>query len=261
MAAANPQFARKIPFLPPESPAHRKPVRVSTPFPKKISGKMPGKAPEISYTPWRQDGQSGKSVAEATIMATFGKAASIRCTGRRPGPIRKRAGLATRRGADWTTDEAQAYRRRLEAWTGSLGPRNDVERYLVERAVSLSWQIDRADRPRLSAMAAEARTSGEAGPPAEVAKDSPSSERTVRYQLACGRVLLRTLDALTRMRDAGEPARAWNSNPGEPQASPSPRRRVGGYPVPMDPAPTVTCADRIPVRLRRARAAAAALAD
>ncbi len=178
-------------------------------------------------------------------MAIIAKAASVRSAWRRSGPIRKRLGVLTHRTGQWTNEEAVAYRRRLEAWTGSLGPRNDVERYLVERAVSLSWQIDQADRPQHSAT------------PAEVGEERDTSEQMLRYQLACGRVLLRTLDALTRMRLAGD-SDGPSSERGELQVRTGSRRRVGGYPVPIDPAPTVACADRIPVRLRRARAAEAA---
>ncbi|MHB1561796.1 MAG: hypothetical protein ACYC61_30470, partial [Isosphaeraceae bacterium] len=42
-------------------------------------------------------------------------------------------------------DEAILQRRR-ESWEQTLQPRDEVERYLVERAVNVSWQLDRADR-------------------------------------------------------------------------------------------------------------------
>ncbi len=35
---------------------------------------------------------------------------------------------------------------RMDSWMITLDPRDDVERYLVERAVHVSWQLDRADR-------------------------------------------------------------------------------------------------------------------
>ena len=38
-----------------------------------------------------------------------------------------------------------AYQQRLEAWTRDLAPRGDPARYLVDRAVRISWQLDRAD--------------------------------------------------------------------------------------------------------------------
>jgi hypothetical protein len=42
-------------------------------------------------------------------------------------------------------EDAEAYQKRLETWTRELAPRGDVGHYLTERAVRLSWQLDRAD--------------------------------------------------------------------------------------------------------------------
>ena len=42
-------------------------------------------------------------------------------------------------------EDAQAYQHRLEAWTRDLRPPDEPGRYLVERAVRISWQLDRAD--------------------------------------------------------------------------------------------------------------------
>src|SRR5690242_14265660 len=42
-------------------------------------------------------------------------------------------------------DEA-AFLARLEAWIADVRPRDDRERALVEQAVRLSWQLDRAER-------------------------------------------------------------------------------------------------------------------
>ncbi len=42
-------------------------------------------------------------------------------------------------------EDAQAYQDRLETWTADLGARTDMEAYLVERMVKISWQLDRAD--------------------------------------------------------------------------------------------------------------------
>ncbi len=43
-------------------------------------------------------------------------------------------------------EDPQAYQDRLEAWIGKFDPRDAVELYLVEHAVHVSWQLDRADR-------------------------------------------------------------------------------------------------------------------
>src|SRR5262245_3880694 len=66
-------------------------------------------------------------------------------------------------------EDADAFRARLEAWTASLGPRDDVERFLVQRAVQLSWQLERADRAMANGLA-EARA-GEADRLAEKADE------------------------------------------------------------------------------------------
>src|SRR4051794_11013187 len=42
-------------------------------------------------------------------------------------------------------EDEVAYQQRREAWTKDLNPGGDVAAYLVERAVRISWQLDRAD--------------------------------------------------------------------------------------------------------------------
>ena len=42
-------------------------------------------------------------------------------------------------------EDEQAYQHRLEAWTTELKPPGELGRYLVERVVRISWQLDRAD--------------------------------------------------------------------------------------------------------------------
>ena len=42
-------------------------------------------------------------------------------------------------------EDEQAYQHRLEAWSRDLQPPDEPGRYLVERAVRISWQLDRAD--------------------------------------------------------------------------------------------------------------------
>src|SRR5207253_4282063 len=43
-------------------------------------------------------------------------------------------------------EDADAFQGRIEAWTVDLAPRDDVEQVLVERAATVSWQLERADR-------------------------------------------------------------------------------------------------------------------
>ena len=42
-------------------------------------------------------------------------------------------------------EDAEAYQHRLETWNRDLNPTGEPGRYLVERAVRISWQLDRAD--------------------------------------------------------------------------------------------------------------------
>lgn len=51
--------------------------------------------------------------------------------------------------------------------------------------------------------------------------------------------------------EKSRPDRRDRSTSETPPDEPRPRRRVGGYAVPLDPAVPVSCADRIPVKLRR----------
>ena len=53
-------------------------------------------------------------------------------------------------------EDPVAFEERLAAWTADLQPQDDVERFLVRRAVQLSWQLERADRA-LAARGAEGR--------------------------------------------------------------------------------------------------------
>jgi hypothetical protein len=43
-------------------------------------------------------------------------------------------------------EDGDAFQARMAAWTNDLKPGDDVERFLVGRAVQLSWQLERADR-------------------------------------------------------------------------------------------------------------------
>ena len=74
-------------------------------------------------------------------------------------------------------EDADAFQARLSAWNTDLKPADDVERFLVTRAVQLSWQLERADRA-LAARAADARTAADG-----------SVERLVEDVIAMGRRL------------------------------------------------------------------------
>ncbi len=52
-------------------------------------------------------------------------------------------------------EDPEVYQRRLDAWVDKFGPRDAVEHYLVERAVHVSWQLDRADRAELAGLVAD----------------------------------------------------------------------------------------------------------
>ena len=54
-------------------------------------------------------------------------------------------------------EDPQARQARLDAWTAQLEPRDDVERFLVGRAVNLSWQLERAERAHAARLADTAR--------------------------------------------------------------------------------------------------------
>jgi hypothetical protein len=134
-------------------------------------------------------------------------------------------------------EDARAYRRRLKAWMDSLGPRNAVEQYLVERAVVFSWQLDRVDRAQiaqLSPPADEGRSEPASGArPLPMTwpsfDDSESAERLRRYQLAYGRALFQTLQTLSGFRRTGEVAGSGMGYGLDAERTPVPDdRRTGG---------------------------------
>src|SRR5215831_6135752 len=53
-------------------------------------------------------------------------------------------------------EDAQLYQGRLDAWIADLQPANDLEQTLVERAVTITWQLDRAEGARLTHIIREA---------------------------------------------------------------------------------------------------------
>src|SRR5262249_26986529 len=45
-------------------------------------------------------------------------------------------------------EDEHVYQQRLDTWTDCLQPRDEVEQYMVARAVHASWQLERVDRAR-----------------------------------------------------------------------------------------------------------------
>jgi hypothetical protein len=112
-------------------------------------------------------------------------------------------------------EDAEQYESRLNAWTRHLAPEGPVELYLVQRAVQISWQVDRAERCQTARLAHHARPDENARGTSETAAaadrqafdDSDAGERLRNHQLACGRMLLKTLDAFATLRLAFAEAR------------------------------------------------------
>jgi hypothetical protein len=112
-------------------------------------------------------------------------------------------------------EDAEQYRSRLKAWTGHLAPTGPVELYLVQRAVQISWQLDRADRCQVARLSHPGLPEASEPATAETAvgadrlafDDSDAGERLRNHQLACGRMLIRTLDAFATLRLAFAEAR------------------------------------------------------
>jgi hypothetical protein len=50
-------------------------------------------------------------------------------------------------------EDPQEYQGLLDAWIADLQPRNDVEQALVQRAVTITWQLDRAERAETARLA------------------------------------------------------------------------------------------------------------
>ncbi len=55
-------------------------------------------------------------------------------------------------------EDEGAFRRRVEEWTDHLAPRNPVEQFLVEQAVTASWKIERSDRVETARISSVMRT-------------------------------------------------------------------------------------------------------
>ena len=89
---------------------------------------------------------------------------AARSTGPRTPEGKRKVSLnAVKHGLTATTivvlphEDAEAYERRLQAWTAELNPKGDLDRYLAERAVKVSWQLDRADSYEQACLARRVR--------------------------------------------------------------------------------------------------------
>jgi len=51
-------------------------------------------------------------------------------------------------------EDAEAPHGRIDAWTVELRPRNEIEKYLAERAAQVSWQLDRVERAHVARLSA-----------------------------------------------------------------------------------------------------------
>ncbi len=124
-------------------------------------------------------------------------------------------------------EEAEAHRQRLVAWSGDLRPSNHVETYLVERAVSVSRQLDLADRMGAALVSWGGTILGKGGPRRRLdgaALDALERlEGLMRYQHTCGRMLLQTLETIARLRRGGRKAQCERVDPRTQPASPRSR--------------------------------------
>ena len=112
-------------------------------------------------------------------------------------------------------EDPEAYQHRLDAWVGKFRPGDDVELYLVERAVHVSWQLDRADR-------------AERGPTGR--GDRPRGRPAGRGRREAGGRAVRTAPRAPDRRDAGRDRRGRGrpilSWPFDPEHSRHPARLV-----------------------------------
>src|SRR5262249_5002904 len=79
-------------------------------------------------------------------------------------------------------EDAQEYQGRLDAWMADLQPGNDVEHGLVQRAVTITWQLDRAERAETARLASLIRAA-----PAEAAGRQEEEAVARGQRLFCDR--------------------------------------------------------------------------
>ena len=69
-------------------------------------------------------------------------------------------------------EDPDAFRAHRDAWTAELQPRGQVERQLVDRAVHVSWQLQRVDRAQAARLASEAQAAARGWPPSSPTRSS-----------------------------------------------------------------------------------------
>ena len=119
---------------------------------------------------------------------------SKRSTGPRTPEGKKKVSLnAVKHGLTATTvvvlphEDAEAYRKRVEAWTVELNPQGDLGRYLAERAAKVSWQLDRADSYEQACLARRVRRAERELDEGETARPRRCSRRCTRRPTMPGR--------------------------------------------------------------------------
>src|SRR3954471_13124321 len=137
----------------------------------RIAGRQRGTPPPSLHR------ESTPMTSERKIEAN--KRNSKRSTGPMTEAGKKKVSLnAVKHGLTATTvvvlphEDAEAYRKRVDAWTVELNPQGDLGRYLAERAAKVSWQLDRADSYEQACLARRVRRAGgeiDAGGGAEAA--------------------------------------------------------------------------------------------
>ncbi len=137
-------------------------------------------------------------------------------------------------------EDREVFQGRIDAWTTDLQPRNNIERYLVERAATVSWQLDRAVRAETARLAAiihnasveeslrqeEVAVIGatDAEKSAALSFDpSIEGERLRKHQGDCDRILSHTLGTLFKLRRSTAPGTAEPTMAGKRERSDPPQ--------------------------------------
>src|SRR5262249_2415714 len=110
-------------------------------------------------------------------------------------------------------EDPAAYQDRLETWVDKFGPRDAVEHYLVERAVLVSWQLDRAHRAEVARLA-----TAPAGEDAKLGEEA-AELGAILFRIPKGRIA-------GRADSGGEADGSSLSWPSDPEHSRHPARLV-----------------------------------
>jgi hypothetical protein len=88
--------------------------------------------------------------------------------------------------------DALAFQKRVETWTGELAPRGKLGGYLAERVARISWQLDRADAHEQARLARRIESQGDA-----LCVPSPSANDHAEEPYPRARVLESSIGTLT----------------------------------------------------------------